>query len=286
VPASLKTFDTAFFSMNYSGSWYVEAAEADRGTYVDTTIRNSANPAVMVRIDVSPGANTGDPVASARRLELALRGQPGYRRLDFRRIDFQGYPALRWEFVVNEKGLSLRKVDVFFEDNEGNGFGVLTQAPGSTYALWRQLFKSTRASVRINDLATDTGTYDDGAPTDGSGATANGPPLANTGSFCDTHACISDFDNGVGSIVQCADGEWSHSGGIQGACSGHSGEAGGASDAGNSLDSGYTDNYGSDDGYTEDYGSGNGYTVTCADGTLSDSGGIQGACSHHGGVGG
>lgn len=34
---------------------------------------------------------------------------------------------------------------------------------------------------------------------------------------------------------------------------------------------------------TQNYGSGNGYPVVCADGTLSDSGGIQGACSHHGG---
>lgn len=29
---------------------------------------------------------------------------------------------------------------------------------------------------------------------------------------------------------------------------------------------------------------GNGYQVTCQDGTISMSGGIQGACSHHGGV--
>ena len=28
---------------------------------------------------------------------------------------------------------------------------------------------------------------------------------------------------------------------------------------------------------------GSGYQVTCADGTISNSGGIQGACSHHGG---
>lgn len=34
---------------------------------------------------------------------------------------------------------------------------------------------------------------------------------------------------------------------------------------------------------TEDFWSGNGYVVECQDGTLSDSGGIQGACSHHGG---
>jgi hypothetical protein len=33
------------------------------------------------------------------------------------------------------------------------------------------------------------------------------------------------------------------------------------------------------------YDNGNGYRVQCADGTYSHSGGIQGACSHHGGVG-
>jgi hypothetical protein len=42
-------------------------------------------------------------------------------------------------------------------------------------------------------------------------------------SFCDTHDCIPNFDNGNGSIVQCADGTYSHSGGIQGACSHHGG---------------------------------------------------------------
>jgi hypothetical protein len=42
-------------------------------------------------------------------------------------------------------------------------------------------------------------------------------------SFCDTHDCIPNFDNGNGSVVQCADGTYSHSGGIQGACSHHGG---------------------------------------------------------------
>jgi hypothetical protein len=39
-------------------------------------------------------------------------------------------------------------------------------------------------------------------------------------------------------------------------------------------------------GYTGDSGSGNGYPVTCVDGTISYSGGIQGACSSHGGIAG
>jgi hypothetical protein len=42
--------------------------------------------------------------------------------------------------------------------------------------------------------------------------------------FCSTHSCIPSFDEGNGYIVQCADGEWSHSGGLSGACSYHGGE--------------------------------------------------------------
>lgn len=42
--------------------------------------------------------------------------------------------------------------------------------------------------------------------------------------FCSTHDCIDSFDSGTGSIVRCADGEYSHSGGEQGACSRHGGE--------------------------------------------------------------
>jgi len=41
--------------------------------------------------------------------------------------------------------------------------------------------------------------------------------------FCDAHDCIPNFDNGNGYLVQCEDGSWSHSGGIQGACSWHGG---------------------------------------------------------------
>jgi hypothetical protein len=42
--------------------------------------------------------------------------------------------------------------------------------------------------------------------------------------FCSTHQCIENFPNGAGYIVQCTDGEWSHSGGRSGACSDHGGE--------------------------------------------------------------
>ena len=45
-----------------------------------------------------------------------------------------------------------------------------------------------------------------------------------TGDFCQTHTCIPNFSNGKGSIIECRDGEYSHSGGLPGACSDHGGE--------------------------------------------------------------
>jgi hypothetical protein len=48
---------------------------------------------------------------------------------------------------------------------------------------------------------------------------ADGTPAG----FCTTHTCIASFAEGRGTIVQCADGEWSHSGGLQGVCSRHGG---------------------------------------------------------------
>lgn len=50
------------------------------------------------------------------------------------------------------------------------------------------------------------------------------PHKATAGDFCSSHDCIPNFSNGRGYPVQCADGTWSDSGGIQGACSGHGGE--------------------------------------------------------------
>lgn len=59
-------------------------------------------------------------------------------------------------------------------------------------------------------------------PPTGSGGSPSSP-TSSTG-FCSTHQCIPNFPNGTGSIVQCADGEYSHSGGRPGACSQHGGE--------------------------------------------------------------
>jgi hypothetical protein len=52
---------------------------------------------------------------------------------------------------------------------------------------------------------------------------ATSSATATTSGFCATHRCIASFSTGRGSIVQCADGQYSHSGGLPGVCSRHGG---------------------------------------------------------------
>ena len=42
--------------------------------------------------------------------------------------------------------------------------------------------------------------------------------------FCNGHTCIGDFEGEDGYVVRCADGTYSHAGGVSGACSHHGGE--------------------------------------------------------------
>jgi hypothetical protein len=44
---------------------------------------------------------------------------------------------------------------------------------------------------------------------------------------CDGHACVGSWKRDIflgGSVVRCADGTWSHAGGLSGVCKGHGGQ--------------------------------------------------------------
>lgn len=61
-------------------------------------------------------------------------------------------------------------------------------------------------------------------PTVRSAPSASTPGTQQSASgFCASHMCIANFADGHGTIVQCQDGEWSHSGGRPGVCNRHGG---------------------------------------------------------------
>jgi hypothetical protein len=85
-----------------------------------------------------------------------------------------------------------------------------TVAQAHAYAVSHQLGPETAS----------TGTPS-GAGTSGSGAATQ--TSTSSGDFCSSHDCIPNYPNGRGTTVQCADGTYSDSGGIRGACSHHGG---------------------------------------------------------------
>jgi hypothetical protein len=136
--------------------------------------------------------------------------------------------------------------NVFYEywsSGESSSVTAYSPATGSTYAMQCtsgaevDCTNSTEAEVRFAAAAVDA--YTPGQAADyakthelGPGGSANSDDAAGSATssgptnadFCSSHDCIESFDEGQGYIVKCEDGEWSHSGGLPGACSWHGGE--------------------------------------------------------------
>lgn len=98
--------------------------------------------------------------------------------------------------------------------------GSVTQAP--THAIVRGLTPiptSTQhvAPTHCNGVCPNPWGYTLGGASQATQVT-NPPPT-----FCEYFPCIPNFWNGHGSVLECGDGLYSHSGNIQGACSGHNG---------------------------------------------------------------
>ena len=145
---SLQLFSGNYFTISYPSSWAVETAEVWKTSYFDTTIRDPQNSKRLVRVDVGPGAPP-DLDANARPVVTALQRQAGYQQLAYDRITFNGHPALQWEFLVREDGLLLHKVDIFLIDSDGNGFGILTEAPAEQWIIWRPVFERVLGSLLL-----------------------------------------------------------------------------------------------------------------------------------------
>ena len=95
----------------------------------------------------------------------------------------------------------------------------------STLTVTSTLTETTPANTSSTTPGGDGGTGNTGAGNTGGGSEGPGSYThAGDEGFCATHQCIANFPNGRGYVVQCNDGDWSHSGGLSGACSDHGGE--------------------------------------------------------------
>jgi hypothetical protein len=134
------------FSVAYPQGWTVASAEETRSWGTDTTIVSPTDQQTLLRVDVTPGQST-DPITSAEPVIAGVAHQPGYRELGLTTGTFDGRPIARWQFVVEESGVLLRKEDDFFTTAGGDGIAILTSAPTSTYGQLASRFALLRQSI-------------------------------------------------------------------------------------------------------------------------------------------
>lgn len=104
-----------------------------------------------------------------------------------------------------------------------------TPAQAAAYAASRDVGnpESTRAAAPPKEESQPESEAEKEPEAESGGEETEGPGSATHAEdevFCSAHECIPNFSNGHGTVVECADGEWSHSGGVSGACSDHGGE--------------------------------------------------------------
>ena len=118
----------------------------------DTTLASPSAPTTtIVRIDVSTNAPHISLRALAQPEITALSREAGYRLIALTGGSVDGFPALRWEFEVDENGTLLQKEDDFFVDSANDdGVAILTEAPASEYSAYATAFAAIRQTLLMN----------------------------------------------------------------------------------------------------------------------------------------
>jgi S1-C subfamily serine protease len=147
--SNVDTYDGVDFSIVYPSSFAVTSAEENKGSYLDTTIRDGD---YLLRVDETPrGPSHGDVNVEAAPEIRAVRGESGYREISLENTTFEGYPALRWEFEVPEHGVVLHKVDTFFIGHAGSEWAILSQAPATNWTQVSAAFDAMQQSFVERD---------------------------------------------------------------------------------------------------------------------------------------
>ncbi len=121
------------FSIDYPTGWVVNHLQLSGGN-IDNTFQPPDGGKVLIRVDEQPVQDQSLLAGAAPEI-AELQSEPSYSLVSLTYGSFDGVPSLRWEFEVTEEGIRLHKVDTFFIDADGHGWGVLFQAPD---ALWGQ----------------------------------------------------------------------------------------------------------------------------------------------------
>ena len=230
---SYGSYSATDYALDTPAGWTTVEDQAQKPGYVESKWRDPANPQTSILVDTQP-----DSGLSAEQDAASVRAQtgstPGYQEISFEPASIAGNDGWKWVFQLP----GTERVD-YFLNVCGTSFAILGSTTAQRFDQLAGVFQHVTESLQPS-CPTTTSTTTPASPT--SSTTTPAPCLTESGvtrendcppadpanpppDFCSTHQCIGNFYNGRGTAVQCNDGEWSMSGGIQGACSDHGGES-------------------------------------------------------------
>jgi hypothetical protein len=227
-------YSTPDFSIDRPAGWTTEEDQSPQGAYLESKWRDPADAKSAVLIDWQRSSGSS-PEANATSVRAQTSTTPGYQEISFEAASIAAMDGWKWVFDVPGS----RRVD-YFIDTCGRSFAILGSTAPQQFDQLANTFAHIADSLQANcsppsttttaTISTSTTTQPPSScPTEAGVTRENDCPPADPANppadFCATHQCIENFDNGRGTAVQCNDGEWSMSGGIQGACSDHGGES-------------------------------------------------------------
>lgn len=143
------TFVGRAFTIQYPTGWNISTDQKHYPWGTDTTIVSPADPQTVLRVDVSPHLHTSDPLTASQAEINQVAQQPGYKQLNLSPNTVNGLPGEHWEFLVNESGVLLHKVDEFVIGANNEGLAILTQAPAGQYRSLAKMFTSLRGTIAV-----------------------------------------------------------------------------------------------------------------------------------------
>ncbi len=196
---------------------------------------------IVVRTVTAPKAAESDSPSRSPALARARRAHPRPRSSGFVHCD----PNIEARAETTTCRFAENTFYEYWASDQAGAIQVYSPAAGATYDTacrttgeYVVCTTDDGGAVRFSRASVDRYSQDQadryvqksdlGPGSDSSSGPDEAPPSpppdpSNDSSFCDTHDCIPNYGNGNGDTVQCADGTYSHSGGIQGACSHHGG---------------------------------------------------------------
>jgi hypothetical protein len=213
----LESYQGSGYSAQVPKGWTRESDNAPHSGYVESKWRDPTDPRTSLTIDVAAAEST-PPSTKADEVRAGVSGQPSYGETSSNSATVAGGRGYVWTFKLSGD----QRVD-YFANTCNTGVAVLGSTAAARFHELSSTFKKVADSVTVDCSAGASGasTNTDPAP--------SSPPSTSTSTeadFCSTHDCIPNFPNGTGTIVECNDGKWSHSGGRSGACSSHGGVSG------------------------------------------------------------